>query len=170
MLAGDLALGPGEYFGVAAVHLFPLGRSRDHRFLHGDRIAQILARTAGVGLIFLTARTWFGQRAAWLSAGLAALTGLFTFYEALLLQAALDPFLTAAALFALTLGLTRPSMRWILFAGIVFGLATLNRPNMAIGAAGVAVAMLATRRIRPAALLAPGSRPASLRSRFATWP
>ncbi len=147
VLAGDLALGPGQYY-VSPLYIYVLAAG----LAIGDsftavRILQALLGTAAVGLIFLTARAWFGGRAAWLAAGLAALTGLFTFYEALLLQAALDPFLTAAALYALTLAITRPSTRWLLIAGIIFGVATLNRPNMAIGAAGVVLALLATRRV-----------------------
>ena len=45
------------------------------------------------------AREWwaFGERAAWFAAALAGLTGLFTFYEILILQASIDAFLTSAA-------------------------------------------------------------------------
>ena len=68
------------------------------------RVLQIALGTASVGLIFLTARAWFGERAAWIARGLAAFTGLFTFYEVLILQASVDAFLTSAALYFLTRG------------------------------------------------------------------
>ena len=56
----------------------------------------------GVGRVHLPDRRahWFGERAAWIAAVLAALTGLFTFYEVLILQASIDAFLTSAALYA----------------------------------------------------------------------
>jgi 4-amino-4-deoxy-L-arabinose transferase-like glycosyltransferase len=95
-----------------------------------------------VGFIFLMAREWFNERAAWLAAGLAALTGLFTFYEALILQAAVDPVLTSGGLLALTLALrpestARHRTAWMVAAGTIFGLASLNRPNMSLAIAGV---------------------------------
>src|SRR5947207_1723846 len=46
----------------------------------------------------VAARTWFGDRAAWIAAALAALTGVFTFYEILILQSSLDVVLTATGL------------------------------------------------------------------------
>ena len=92
---------------------------------------QIVLGTASVVCIFVMAREWFGNSAGWIAVGLAALTGLFTFYEVLIIQSSIDAFLTAAALCALTLALRsdRSSRRFAL-PGIVFGLQTLNRPNM----------------------------------------
>ncbi|HXT68316.1 MAG TPA: tetratricopeptide repeat protein [Vicinamibacterales bacterium] len=49
----------------------------------------------------------------------------------------------------------RPTM-WFLVSGIVLGLATLNRPNILAAAMGVALMALATRRLKPAALLVAG--------------
>ena len=72
---------------------------------------QIVLGTAAVGFIYVAAREWFGSRAAWLAAILAALTGLFTFHEVLLLQASLDPFLASAALAALALAFARLAAR-----------------------------------------------------------
>jgi tetratricopeptide (TPR) repeat protein len=123
------------------------------------RLLQILLGTMSVGFIFLMAREWFGERAAWLAAGLAALTGLFTFYEVLILQAAVDPVLTSAALLALTLALRatpRHAAAWMLASGALFGVASLNRPNMTLAVGGILVVMLAMRRWRHAALLAGG--------------
>ena len=45
-----------------------------------------------------------GERAGWISAVLAACTGLFTLYEVLIIQSSVDVFFTAAALCC-----TRPS-------------------------------------------------------------
>src|SRR5262249_40187133 len=109
-----------------------------------------------VGLIFLTAREWFGRRAAWCAAILAALTGLFTFYEALILQAAVDAFLTAASLWLLTLALRRGQALWCGLAGVVFGLQALNRPNVLVAAVAVLAGLAIARRFRPAVWLAAG--------------
>jgi tetratricopeptide (TPR) repeat protein len=103
-----------------------------------------------VVLIFLTTREWYGVRAAWIAAALAGLTGLFTFYEVLLLQSSIDAFFAAAALYAL-------SRRAHLLAGCLFGLHTLNRPNVLIAAVAVgAVLLLVRRRVRPVLALALG--------------
>ena len=79
------------------------------RLFTAARLIQIVLGTAAVGFIFVMTREWFGERAAWAAAGFAALTGLFTFYEALILQASIDVFLTSAALLCLTLALRPPS-------------------------------------------------------------
>ncbi len=113
------------------------------------RFGQILVGTVGVGLLALTARRWYGTRAGWYAGGLATFCGLFTFYEVLILQAALDPFLTALDLFLLTRALQSDDdevssratvIRWAL-AGGAFGLHALNRPNMLIVFGGLAVVM-----------------------------
>ncbi len=120
------------------------------------RIVQILLGTVSVGFIFLTAREWFGERAAWIAAGVAALTGLFTFYESLILQASLDGFLTSAALLCVTRGLMSKRDAWWATAGLVFAAAILNRPNMAFGLAAIAAALLVTGRYRTLAVLVAG--------------
>ncbi len=168
VLAGDLGLGPGLYY-VSPLYIYFLAIAYGlTKSFAAVRVLQIALGTASIGFIFLSAREWFGDRAAWIAAALAALTGLFTFYEALILQAALDPFLTSAALYLVTLGLKRDA-RWLLAAGIVFGIATLNRPNMPLGVAGIAAMLVATRRqIVPATLLigglVAGMAPAAIRN------
>jgi len=117
---------------------------------------QVALGTAATALIYVAAREWFGTRAAWLAGGLSALTGLFTFYESLLLQAALDPFLTAASSACLALGLKRGDRRWYILAGLAFGVQTCNRPNVAVPAALVALLLLVTRRWYPAAVFTAG--------------
>jgi tetratricopeptide (TPR) repeat protein len=156
VIAGDWGLGPGLYF-VSPLYIYVLAAilGATDSFL-AVRIVQIGLGTAAAGAIALTAREWFGRRAAWIALALSAFTGLFTFYEALLIQAALDPFLTAAALFALAIGLARDDRRAQAAAGVLFGLGALNRPNMLLAAAGLVVVIAILRRWRPALLVAAG--------------
>ncbi len=67
------------------------------------RVVQIVLGTAAVGCIFVAARTWFGERAAWIAAIAAGLTGVFTFYELLIAPSALNALFTSAALMCLAL-------------------------------------------------------------------
>jgi tetratricopeptide (TPR) repeat protein len=158
--AGDLGLGPGLYY-VSPLYIYVAAAvlAIFHSFT-ALRVLQIALGTASVALIFFTTRAWFGERAAWIAAILAAFTGLFTFYEVLILQSAIDAFLTSAALYALTRGLTSVAQGFspaLLLAGLVWGIQTLNRPNVLIAALGVALVMLiVTRRPRLAALLVAG--------------
>jgi len=71
------------------------------------RVVQILLGTAAVALVFLTARRLFGERAALVAGVLYAFTGVVTFHEVLILQAALDPFLTALFLYLLAVAVGR---------------------------------------------------------------
>jgi tetratricopeptide (TPR) repeat protein len=96
------------------------------------KIVQIVLGTAAVGLVAATARIWFDRRAALLAGALALLTGLFTFYEVLILQAALDPFLTALALFSVSRAAAAGGAGPHLAAGASLGLLALNRPNALI--------------------------------------
>jgi tetratricopeptide (TPR) repeat protein len=160
VMAGDVALGPGLYF-VSPLYIYFLAAVlATFGSYTAVRIMQVALGTAAVGLLFVATREWFGRRAAWIAAILAALTGVFTFFEALLLQAALDPFLTAAALAALALALTRArgmrAGRWFFLSGLAFGIQSLNRPNVLIPALVVGALLLATRRWRPALLIAAG--------------
>ena len=156
VLEGDWSLGPGLYF-LSPLYIYFLAAGLA---LGGTltfvRVAQIALGTAAVAFVFLTGREWFGRRAAWIGAGLAALTGLFTFYEALIFQAALDPVLTAAALYALTRGVRSDDRRWLVLTGVLFALATLNRPNMLLPAAAVMALLAVQRRWIGAATIAAG--------------
>lgn len=171
VLQGDVALGPGLYY-MSPLYIYflatTLGMSDSFTFV---RIVQIALGTAAVGFVFLAARAWFGERAAWIAAILAALTGVLTFYEVLLLQSALDTFLTSAALYCLARALTdprgddRPARggsrevgrgRMDLVAGLVLGLQILNRPNVIVAIGGVVLVLLVIRRARIAAMLAAG--------------
>jgi tetratricopeptide (TPR) repeat protein len=96
------------------------------------QLVQIALGAVAVALLFATARHWFGERAALVAAGLAILTGIFTFNEILILQSALDPFLVSCALYALSTGAYAG-------AGASLGLLALNRPNALIFAVAAAV-------------------------------
>lgn len=164
VLDGDLLLGPGLYY-LSPLYVYflaaLLAASDSFVFV---RAVQIALGTGAVACIFLTARTWFGQRAAWIAAALAALTGVFTFYEIVIFQSSIDASLTAAALWLLASAVARPSGDLPPEAGsyrtgssgLLFGFQLLNRPNMAIAIAGVLLALLATRRWRAAAFMVAG--------------
>ena len=157
-VAGDWALGPGLYFVSPLYIYFLAGILAFAQSFTAARVVQILLGTAAVGLVFSAARAWFNTRAGWLAAILAALTGLFTFHEVLLLQAALDPFLTAAGLAALALAFeaethgarrdARKARLWFVASGLAFGVQTLNRPNVLIPAALIAVLLLGRAVVR----------------------
>ena len=112
------------------------------------QLVQIALGAAAVGLLFATARHWFGERAALVAAGLAILTGPFTFNEVLILQSALDPFLVSCALYALTRTRLREAAARqapgggtgaFAAAGAALGLLALNRPNALVFAVAAAV-------------------------------
>jgi tetratricopeptide (TPR) repeat protein len=111
------------------------------------QLIQIALGAAAVGLLFATARHWFGERAALVAAGLAMLTGIFTFNEILILQSSLDPFLVSFALYTLTRTTARlrdATARQALGAGAFaaagtsLGLLALNRPNALVFAVAAA--------------------------------
>ena len=160
VLAGDVSLGPRLYYVSPLYIYFLAGFLATTDSFTAVRVIQVVLGTLSVSFLFLAAREWFGERAAWIGAGMMALTGLFTFYESLILQAALDPFLTSAALASLAFALKphQPSDRAgrFLATGVLFGIGALNRPNLLLAALGIATMLLAIRRVRGAALLAAG--------------
>ena len=156
VLAGDVGLGPGLYY-LSPLYIYVLAAGLGLTgSLTAVRVLQVLAGALAVGGIFTMARHWGTTRSAWFAGALAAGTGLITFYELLILQASIDVALTTAALLTLTLALKHRGGRWFLITGVVFGLAALNRPNMAIAAAGIGAMLLLSRRVRPALVLAMG--------------
>jgi tetratricopeptide (TPR) repeat protein len=157
VVAGNVALGPGLFvlsplyiYFVAAIIALTSGS------LMFVRIVQIVLGTVTVWLIFRTADGWHGRRAAWMSSALATFTGLFTFYEVLLLQAALDPILTASALACLAFALTSGSRRWYVASGVALGALALNRPNVLLAVAGIVPVLLVARRRSGALRIAVG--------------
>jgi len=175
VLRGDLALGPGLYF-VSPLYIYFLALIL---WLTSAftvvRTVQMTLGTAGVWLVYLAAREWFGHRAGLLAAGMLTLCGLCTFYEALLIQSALDPFLTAAGLAGLAIGLNRGDARCCALSGLAFGLQSLNRPNIAAVVVSMIVLAGVARRVRLAAWVALGFvivlLPVSLRNeaQAGTW-
>jgi tetratricopeptide (TPR) repeat protein len=145
---GDLALGPEPFF-VAPLYAYVLGLlfAVSGGSLLFAKVVQVLLGTAAVGLIAATAVRWQGPRAAWAAGALAAATGLFTFHEVVILQAALDPFLAALSLFLLARALPAGRTAHFAAAGAAFGLFTLNRPNALAGALVVAAVLLARRSV-----------------------
>ncbi len=155
--AGDVLLGKEPYF-VSPLYVYFLAPifALTGGSLAAARFVQALLGAAAAGLLFGAARRFFGERAALIGAGLYVLTGVVTFHEVLILQAALDPFLTALALFLLADALTfrrvssklngtvargSGSPRWVA-VGAAFGLLTLNRPNVLVCAAAIALCLL----------------------------
>ncbi len=118
--------------------------------LFAAQLIQIGLGAAAVGMVFATARHWFGERAAFVAAGLAILTGVFTFNEVLILQSALDPFLVSCALYALTRSMTRGATWAFAAAGASLGLLALNRPNALVFAVAAAAGVFATQWRRTA--------------------
>jgi 4-amino-4-deoxy-L-arabinose transferase-like glycosyltransferase/Flp pilus assembly protein TadD len=116
------------------------------------RILQILLGSIGVVLLFDTARRWFGDRGAIVTAVLAILTGVITFNEVTILQSALDPFLVSLTLWLLTRALQSEDDDARLFAatGGAAALFVLNRPNVLLWVAALAILLLVQRRIRGA--------------------
>jgi len=125
---GAFIVSPLYVYFLAAV--FEAGGS-----LLAAQLIQIALGAVAVALLFATARHWFGERAALAAAGLAILTGIFTFNEILILQSALDPFLVSAALYTLSTGAFAG-------AGASLGLLALNRPNALVFAVAAAVVVL----------------------------
>ena len=156
VVAGDWGLGPGLYY-VSPLYIYVLAAGLGlTNSLTAVRVLQVLAGALAVGGIWTMTREWGSQRAAWFAAALATFTGLITFYEALILQASIDIALTTAALLALTWALKRRGDKWFVISGVVFGLASLNRPNFTIAAAAMAGVLLIRWKVRPAVLLAAG--------------
>jgi len=163
VVAGDLFLGKEPFF-VSPLYVYFLAPifALTGGSLAAARFVQILLGAAAAGLLYGAARRFVGERAALLGAALYVLTGVVSFHEVLILQAALDPFLTALALYLLADALTlrrfsskvneagtpgRGSPRW-LPAGAAFGLLALNRPNTLICAVTIALCLLVAPRLR----------------------
>lgn len=175
--SGDVFLGSNAFFisplyiYFLALVFFVFGPS-----LLAAKVIQILLGAVAVGLIYYTTRIWFHPRAAWMAAVVAAGTGLFTFYEVVLLQASIDPFLTALELFLVSRAVSRERGSDFIFAGLALGLHALNRPNVLIYAGVLVLLIPLVKRsrlgIRQAILVACGSAlaiaPVTLRNTLAT--
>lgn len=156
--AGDLllrGLGP-EPFVVAPLYAYFLGLvfALTGSSLLAARVAQALLGVAAVWLTYRAALRWGGHLAAGAGAALLAATGFVAFSEALISQAALDPVLTALALWAWGEALWRDQPREYAWAGAAFGLLALNRPNALAVALALALLVALARRDRAGLLRA----------------
>jgi tetratricopeptide (TPR) repeat protein len=131
---------PPAFF-LAPLYIYFLGFvfKLSHNSIMAARAAQIILGTAGVYLLALSVRRWFGQRAAWIAGALAAFCGVFTFFEILILPAALDTFFTALDLYLIGKAADEGGHRNWTLAGLALGLHALNRPHIAFVLAGLAV-------------------------------
>ena len=165
VLKGDFGLGPGLYY-VSPLYIYFLAVFYGLMdSLKAVQVVQAALGTATVWLVFAMGRAWAGPRAGWLAATLAAGCGVLTFHEIVLMQSALDPFLTACALSSLTMavrlsptGRSTMSSRagWLVLTGMCFGLLALNRPQALLPALVVILLIAATRKMKDAALVAAG--------------
>jgi hypothetical protein len=183
--SGDLLLGTEPFF-VSPLYIYFLALilKLTSGSLFPIRLVQILLGTAAAGLVFGAARRLFGEGAAVVAMVLYVLSGVVTFHEILILQAALDPFLTALFLFLLSVGLAsgsfsskgerkearprspRPWAIWVL-AGAAGGFLALNRPNALLAVAAVAIVLAApslVARVRGGRRFSPPSEKISRRS------
>jgi 4-amino-4-deoxy-L-arabinose transferase-like glycosyltransferase len=96
----------------------------------GGYVVQSLLGLAPIVLVHRVALRAYGERAALCAAGLAALYGVYPFYETKLVSASLAVFLLALLMERLQAATTSKGIvAWIL-AGIVAGAACLTRPNV----------------------------------------
>lgn len=165
VLSGDLGLSPGLYY-VSPLYIYFLALAYG---LAGSfaavQVVQVTLGTVTVWCVFVMARVWGGVRAGWIAGALAAGCGVLTFHEIVLMQSALDPFLTACGLTSLTMAL-RPvdragsslqsSARWYFLTGLCFGIQALNRPQVLLPVLVVAVVLAGLRRVKPAVLVGVG--------------
>lgn len=148
--AGDLALGPDVYY-LSPFYTYFLGAIlASGGSVSAARGIQCLLGVAAVFLVGATSRRWFGTRAGWIAGGAAALTGLFTFNEILLLQSSVDPFLAALALWAMARAFDDGRPASFLGAGAALGLLVVNRPNALAAVVVVGAVWLVLRRSRTA--------------------
>jgi hypothetical protein len=156
VIAGDWLLGSGSYFVSPLYIYFVAAVSGATGSLLLVKVAQVLLGAMTVWLVWWMTHIWCGARAASIAGVLTILTGLLTFYEVSLLQASLDPILTASALAALTAALSGRNHRWFAASGLLFGLQILNRPNVLIAVSGVVLVLALRRQWRALLLLLVG--------------
>lgn len=144
---GDLALSsPDSFFGqtpppffLAPLYIYFMAFifKLSNNSVMAVRAVQIVLGTVGVYLLAMSVRRWFGDRAAWIAGALTAFCGLFTFYEILILPAALDVFFTALDLYLIGKAADEGGNRNWALAGAALGVHALNRPHVAVIIAGL---------------------------------
>jgi len=153
--SGDLALAPDVYY-LAPLYTYFLGLvfAITGGAIQAARLGQVVLGTGTVALVMLTAREWWGQRAALAAGALGALTGLLAFNEILILQSSIDPFLASLSMLLLAQACRAPSWRRMAVAGAALGLFALNRPNALLVVAVVCGTWILSHRSRRAVLQA----------------
>ncbi len=94
------------------------------------RIAQILLGALSCGLLQQISRNLFGNRAGWFAGVMAALCGVFIYFDAILIKASLTNSLWIFALWALTQGLRGASLLNWFVAGAGYAAACLLRMQL----------------------------------------
>ncbi|RPJ82781.1 MAG: hypothetical protein EHM13_08455, partial [Acidobacteria bacterium] len=136
---GDLLAGDQVYFlSPFYIYFVALVLTLSGGSVFAVLLAQVALGTAAVWLVARTAGLWFGERGALAAAVLATCTGYFAFNEILVLQSAVDPFLTALGLSLLARAWCSGRPVYFLAAGAAVVFHVLNRPNV-LAWAGVAV-------------------------------
>jgi tetratricopeptide (TPR) repeat protein len=158
-VASEGVLGPVGAFVVSPLYVYFLAAVfKAGLSVFAAQLIQTALGAAAVALSFATARHWFGERAAYVAAVLAMLTGLFTFNEVLILQSSLDPFLVSSALYALTRTTAGGGILSFAASGTCLGLLSLNRPNALVFAVAAAVGVAVGQWRNPSAQPEGGAR------------
>lgn len=110
-----------------------------HNFAVAHQVHFLLG-TASCGMVFLAGIQWFSRRVAFVAALMLALTSSTLFYESTLLPEPLIFFLLSVFLLLLGLTYNHPQRWWLwLITGASLGLASIQRGNTLLCAAGVAL-------------------------------
>jgi 4-amino-4-deoxy-L-arabinose transferase-like glycosyltransferase len=113
------------------------------------RAVQVFLLALGVGLTFCLARRWFSSRGSAVAAGLTALCGPLWFYTLQLMPVIGFMVLSLAALLMTLRAFDDSRRRFILAAGLLWGMAALTIPTV-LFAVGVLMLFLLLRRTDPA--------------------
>jgi len=111
--------------------------------------AQVVLGTANCGLIYVLGRRLWGREVGLLGAGLAAVCGVFIFYDGALLTATPILFLNLLGLNLLVCWQADGRERWLWLAGLCLGLSALARPLVLIWVALLGGWFSATGQWRP---------------------
>jgi len=112
------------YFLALLCRLFP-----DHYFI-AIRLVQILLDTGSCVLIYLLAKKATTLTAARFASAMAAVYGLFIYFDGELLAVPVEIFLNLLLLYGITIALESQRRRNWLGVGILAGLASITRPNI----------------------------------------
>jgi Tfp pilus assembly protein PilF len=100
--------------------------------LFAVRLIQAVLGSGSCVLLGLACRRFFSQRAGFIAAALLAVYPPAIFFDGLIQKSSLDLFFMALTLFVVGEFQQRRSWKWLVAAGLVIGLLTLNRENARI--------------------------------------